>query len=255
MGRCLVQIYEVQRPDEAEGLVAAGVDHIGAVLLSERDWRQPGIKAVMAAVRNTCAKTSLIPLFHTPDAISTALDYYQPDIVHFCESLVDGNGAQGAWARAFALQGIIRERFPDMKLMRSIPIAPEGAGEAVASLSLAEKFEAISDFFLTDTLLVGGGSLPSVEQPVSGFVGITGRPCDWTVAAQLVARSRIPVILAGGISPENVVEGIRRVRPAGVDSCTGTNAMDEAGRPIRFRKDMNRVREMVKKVRQLEANP
>jgi phosphoribosylanthranilate isomerase len=254
MPRCLVQIYEVQRPDEAEALVEAGVDHIGTVLLGEGDWCQPSVKTVMEAIRTSPARSSLIPLSKSVDRISRALDYYRPDIVHFCESLMDGNGESGAVDRAFALQGMIRERFPGMRLMRSIPIAPAGAGGTVPSLSLAERFEAISDFFLTDTLLVGGGD-PAAKQPVTGFVGITGRPCDWELAAKLVERSRIPVILAGGICPENVIEGIRRVRPAGVDSCTGTNAVDEAGHPIRFQKDMNRVREMVKRVRGLAANP
>ena len=50
------------------------------------------------------------------DRISRALDYYRPDIVHFCESLLDGNGESGAVDRAFALQGMIRERFPGMRL-------------------------------------------------------------------------------------------------------------------------------------------
>ena len=69
--------------------------------------------------------------------------------------------------------------------------------------------------------------------------------CDWDVAARLVAGVRIPVVLAGGISPENVAEGIRRVRPFGVDSCTCTNAVDENGRCIRFRKDPERVKALV----------
>ena len=64
----------------------------------------------------------------------------------------------------------------------------------------------------------------SNDQPVEGFVGITGKTCDWIAARRLVESSRIPVILAGGLSPENVYEGILAIRPAGVDSCTLTNA-------------------------------
>jgi phosphoribosylanthranilate isomerase len=63
---------------------------------------------------------------------------------------------------------------------------------------------------------------------------------------------RIPVILAGGISPDNVAEGIRRVRPAGVDSCTRTNALDKKGVPIRFKKDLQQVRRLVSAVRETE---
>jgi phosphoribosylanthranilate isomerase len=49
--------------------------------------------------------------------------------------------------------------------------------------------------------------------------GGTGRMIDWRAAAQ-VARER-PVILAGGLRPENVGEAIRLAAPAGVDVSSG----------------------------------
>lgn len=48
-----------------------------------------------------------------------------------------------------------------------------------------------------------------------------GREFDPTYAIKAVKRSKIPVILAGGLSPENVGEAIRRVRPYAVDVATG----------------------------------
>ena len=90
------------------------------------------------------------------------------------------------------------------------------------------------------------------EQPVSGFVGITGNTCDWDMARRLVQDSRIPVILAGGISAENVSDGMTATRPAGIDSCTLTNACDGHGRPIRFRKDPGKVKHLVDAVRLAE---
>jgi phosphoribosylanthranilate isomerase len=51
--------------------------------------------------------------------------------------------------------------------------------------------------------------------------GGTGRTHDWSVSAEFVRRSPHPVFLAGGLSPANVGEAIRRVRPFGVDLCTG----------------------------------
>jgi phosphoribosylanthranilate isomerase len=69
-----------------------------------------------------------------------------------------------------------------------------------------------------------------------------------------VENVSIPVILAGGISPQNVVDGIRRVRPAGVDSCTRTNVLDENGKPIRFKKDLVKVKRLVQKVRAVEKS-
>jgi len=251
MDRCLVQIYEVQTPGEAETLIEIGVDHIGSVLLSGGDWQQPSIKAVVDYTRGTVAKTSLIPLFQNTDDISRALDYYRPDIVHFCDALGGYNEKNGGWELPFRVQQGIKERFPEIKIMRSIPIAPPGKNRAVPSLILAQRFEEISDYFLTDTLMVDTISRPDDQQPVSEFVGITGLPCDWDVAAALVRQSAIPVILAGGISPENVADGIVRVRPAGIDSCTCTNAVDDKGHPIRFRKDMDKVRKLVNRVQSI----
>ena len=50
-------------------------------------------------------------------------------------------------------------------------------------------------------------------------IGGTGIPHDWNISAEIVAGSAIPVILAGGLTPENVREAIFQARPAGVDVC------------------------------------
>ena len=78
--------------------------------------------------------------------------------------------------------------------------------------------------------------------------------CDWDVAARLVAQSTIPVILGGGISQENAAAGIKKVCPAGVDSCTETNARDSNGRPIRFKKDVEKIKQLVAEVRRAEQD-
>ena len=49
--------------------------------------------------------------------------------------------------------------------------------------------------------------------------GGTGRTADWTMAATLARKRRI--VLAGGLSPENVAEAVSRVRPFGVDVSSG----------------------------------
>ncbi|WP_432822260.1 phosphoribosylanthranilate isomerase [Trichloromonas sp.] len=49
--------------------------------------------------------------------------------------------------------------------------------------------------------------------------GGTGHVCDWQLAARVAAGRR--VILAGGLTPENVAEAIRLVRPYGVDVSSG----------------------------------
>ncbi|TKB72450.1 MAG: phosphoribosylanthranilate isomerase [Nitrospira sp.] len=52
--------------------------------------------------------------------------------------------------------------------------------------------------------------------------GGTGRAADWHLAAEAAATA--PVILAGGLTAENVAEGIRTVRPYGVDVSSGVEA-------------------------------
>ena len=57
-------------------------------------------------------------------------------------------------------------------------------------------------------------------------LGGTGRAHDWAVSAEFVEKSPRPVFLAGGLRPENVGQAIRRVRPFGVDLCTGVRSDD-----------------------------
>ncbi len=244
----IVQIYEIQTPAEAEFLIEDGVDHIGSVVLSARDWKDEKLLETVRLVQAAGKISSLIPLFSNIDDIRHVLDYYRPDIVHFCEILALDGREKGNCRDLLAVQKIIRQDYPGVRIMRSIPIGPQGQTDTIPTLALAAQFEASSDYFLTDTLLLPETNL-SAAQPVDGFVGITGQPCDWQIARALVDHSRIPVILAGGLSPENVCAGIAMVAPAGVDSCTATNQRDAAGHPIRSRKDRARVREFVRAAR------
>jgi phosphoribosylanthranilate isomerase len=59
-----------------------------------------------------------------------------------------------------------------------------------------------------------------------------------------VRRSPHPVFLAGGLSPANVGEAIRRVRPFGVDLCSGVRTEG--------RLDSNKLRAFIEAVRQEE---
>jgi phosphoribosylanthranilate isomerase len=152
------------------------------------------------------------------------------------------------------MQQIVKAAFPEIKIMRSIPIPQPGEVDHIPVIDLARLFEPCSDYFLTDTLLIKAGESESGQQPVEGFIGITGRTCDWEAARKLVNASKIPVILAGGISPENVIGGLHQVQPAGVDSCTGTNALDSKGNTLRFKKDFSKVQRLVENVRRYEQN-
>jgi phosphoribosylanthranilate isomerase len=73
-------------------------------------------------------------------------------------------------------------------------------------------------------------------RPSARELGGTGRVHDWRVSAEFVRRSPLPVFLAGGLTPANVGEAIRRVRPFGVDLCTGVrvNGALDPGRLAAF---------------------
>ncbi|NNE08329.1 MAG: phosphoribosylanthranilate isomerase [Gemmatimonadetes bacterium] len=52
-------------------------------------------------------------------------------------------------------------------------------------------------------------------------LGGTGRVHNWEISRAIVEAARVPVYLAGGLSPDNVGAAIAAVRPFGVDVCSG----------------------------------
>ena len=241
----IVQIYEIQTPDEAERCIELGVDHLGSVLLSKDEWRCGILKEVTRMSERADVKSSLIPLFQDTDTLYRVTDYYRPNYIHFCESLTDPGGRELDLSRFVEIQSGLKQKFPEIGIMRSIPVPENGSTSVFPTLSLAQTLEPFSDIFLTDTCLG--------KEPVAGYIGITGIPGDREVSKKLVLQSEIPVILAGGLSPENVYEAILEALPAGVDSCTQTNRIDDAGKPLRFRKDFQKVEMFVKEIRNAEV--
>lgn len=58
-----------------------------------------------------------------------------------------------------------------------------------------------------------------------GQYGGTGSQADWHALVQYHALPwQLPLVLAGGLDPDNVAEAIRRVRPAAVDTASGVEA-------------------------------
>ncbi|WEL20406.1 phosphoribosylanthranilate isomerase [Halorhabdus sp. BNX81] len=51
--------------------------------------------------------------------------------------------------------------------------------------------------------------------------GGTGQTHDWDRTAEIVERLDVPILLAGGLTPENVAEAVETVRPFGVDTASG----------------------------------
>ncbi len=255
MKKTILQIYEVQKPKEAEALVLAGVDHIGSVLLDADKRKNTTIRKTIQTVRQAGAKSIVIPLFKDPARIFAALDYYEPDIVHLCDTLLPYPDKQQTLIRDFdvllSLQIDLKDRFPQLEILRSLSLPQPGHPDAAVIeknvLGFVERFAPFSDYFLIDTLL------PGESQPVEGFVGITGEVCDWGIARSVIEDGRIPVILAGGISPENAFDAVTTLRPWGIDSCTKTNAVDQNGQPVRFKKDIKKVQALIAEVRRADA--
>lgn len=84
---------------------------------------------------------------------------------------------------------------------------------------------------------VSGFLLDSYKEDSSGG---TGQIFDWNLA--LRAKKQGSVILAGGLNPYNVYTAIHRVKPYGVDVCSGVES-------IPGKKDQNKIKEFIKSVR------
>lgn len=78
----------------------------------------------------------------------------------------------------------------------------------------------------------------------AGQAGGTGKPFDWSKIESFNLKQ--PVILAGGIAPENVVEAIRSVRPFAVDVNSGVEV--EPGK-----KDHDRLNQLVELVKNVDC--
>lgn len=125
-----------------------------------------------------------------------------------------------------------RSAFCDIKIMQAIAVNRPGP------IELALAYQPVCDYFLLDSK--GDDS----DHPYG--VGATGHVHDWTVSAELVRSVSIPVILAGGLNAENVVEAIDKVQPWGVDSFTLTNLTPDR----ESRKDPIKVREFAARAKQ-----
>jgi phosphoribosylanthranilate isomerase len=79
-------------------------------------------------------------------------------------------------------------------------------------------------------------------------IGALGTTHDWELDRKIVEAVSIPVIIAGGLGPDNVAEAIRTVRPAGVDSKTQTDREDGS-----HAKDLDKVRRFVNRAKSLQG--
>jgi phosphoribosylanthranilate isomerase len=89
----------------------------------------------------------------------------------------------------------------------AIPAATEAPEQAITdALALIEQAQQ------------AGVVMIVLDTSQDGKMGGTGETSDWQVAAEIVRRSPLPVLLAGGISPDNAATALAQVCPAGLDA-------------------------------------
>jgi len=108
-----------------------------------------------------------------------------------------------------------------VKLIKTIAVpkdAPSGITDHI--LSRIDALTGIADAILLDT------STRSRTSTITGAKsearsGGTGKVHDWRISAEIVKHSVLPIILAGGLTPDNASDAIRKVHPYAVDTASG----------------------------------
>ncbi len=211
----LVQIYEVQNPEEAKALARLGVDHIGVLVGNGAFPRElPPARAleIFAAVPSGTRRVALSLSADANEAARLSAEI-QPDIIHIGAALELFSAAD---ARA------LKSQFPNVLIMRSIPVVDE------SSIEWAKAYQGIADFLLLD-------SHDSGDRQIGGL----GRTHDWNISRRIVEEVPVPAILAGGLGVDNFGAAIAAVKPAGVNSKTKMDRADGTG------KDLEEVRRFV----------
>ncbi len=96
----------------------------------------------------------------------------------------------------------LRDNLPGVKIIKSVHVEGEEAIDA------AKEFEPYADAILLDSRTVNR-------------LGGTGITHDWDISARLVKSIKKPVILAGGLTPDNVYDAVCKVKPYAVDVNSG----------------------------------
>tara|TARA_Y100000768_G_C23941057_1_gene665147 strand:+ start:418 stop:1092 length:675 start_codon:yes stop_codon:yes gene_type:complete len=215
----IVQIYTLQSVEEAIEVISLGVDNIG---ITPASIGLPGEISYETA-KDICKKVEggtkvALSVSSNIDEIIEMVMFVCPDVLHLC-------GEPGE-LNVNAVRSL-KERL--QKFNKGLPIMQAISVDDMSALDFAKEYEEISDFFILDT------STTAVQG-----VGASGNVHDWNVSKAIVDSVDIPVILAGGLSAENIKEAISIVHPWGVDSLTHTNKFLKDGS---FIKDIEKVRE------------
>ncbi len=211
----IVQIYELDDPQDAIRIAALGVDHIGVLVGNGQFPREimPSRASIIFEAVPKSVKRVALSLSADLNTIVNIVEEVRPDIIHI-----------GAAIDLFSLQQMreLRRSISSVAIMRSIPVV------GIESIDLARQFSQVSDFLLLDS-----------HRPGDAQIGAQGRIHDWSISKRIKDSVAIPIILAGGLGPDNVVQAINAVSPFGVNLKTRTDREDGRG------KDIEKVRQFV----------
>ncbi|MBC8375130.1 MAG: phosphoribosylanthranilate isomerase [FCB group bacterium] len=100
----------------------------------------------------------------------------------------------------------VKKSLPDTRLIQVIHVRD------ASSISEALYYEALVDIILLDS-----GSPGAKIKTLGG----TGKTHDWKISQEICTRNSLPVLLAGGLSPDNIQAARTVVNPSGFDLCSG----------------------------------
>lgn len=218
----ITQIYDMQSAKEAVECIGAGADYIGACppQYTQDDSKLPGVishETTMDIMRQTAglgAKRVLIILADDPNTAYKTAELYHPDVIHI--------SANNFVATPEVVKNIKRID-PNIEVMQALAVdGKEAVGRAVA----------FSDF--VDMLILDS------PNPDVGCIGAAGVEHDRKIDREIIESVNIPVIIAGGLGPDNVRQAILETMPWGVDSLTKTSRFFADGT---FEKDIGLVKE------------
>lgn len=200
--RNLIQVAGIIDVVEADLLVSSGVDWLGFPLrlpVHAEDLSDIHAATIIRSLRPASAGV-LITYLDKADAIAGLCRFLGTRHVQ-----VHGDISLAELSRLNAIA-------PRLRIIKSLVVRDANVRDLEQTVRL---FSPQVDAFITDTF-----------DPVTGASGATGKTHDWRVSRRLVEISPRPVILAGGLTPSNVLGAILAVRPAGVDVHTGVEGAD-----------------------------
>lgn len=191
-------------PDEMAALIAQGVTHLAWTVTPDDGPLLRLSFLLVEQLRAARVRSTILVTSSDIEVIASTARMLGPDLVLIPAERI-GRGLQEA-----DLPRLADRLAPRSQLMMSVPVRTAGSQSRLDSRGLAQRYQGFAGCLILDTALDDEGAQ----------CGCTGRTNDWALCRDIVAASRVPVMLAGGLSPDNVAAAVAAVRPWGVDACS-----------------------------------